>query len=131
MHRVVVGALVVDGRVLLAHRSPGRRWYPDVWDLPGGHVDPGESELGALRRELREELGVDATGIDAEPATRIAEPAGDLELGLWAVRAWVGTPSNACPEEHDEIRWVRADELDLVDLAHPGYLVVLRALLGG
>lgn len=37
------------------HRSPHKRAYPDTWDLPGGHREAGESELGALRRELHEE----------------------------------------------------------------------------
>lgn len=58
MHEVVVGALVREGRVLLVHRSPNRRAYPDVWDLPGGHVEKDESELDALAREMHEEVGV-------------------------------------------------------------------------
>lgn len=58
MHHVVAAALVRSGEVLLTHRSPSRQWYPDVWDLPGGHVEDGESELQALGREVREELGV-------------------------------------------------------------------------
>ena len=58
MHTVVVAALVREGRVLLVHRSPNRRAYPGVWDLPGGHIETGESELTALTREMREELGV-------------------------------------------------------------------------
>jgi 8-oxo-dGTP diphosphatase len=45
MHIVVCGALVENGAVLLVHRSPTRRAYPDLWDLPGGHVEAGESEL--------------------------------------------------------------------------------------
>ena len=45
------------------HRSPNRRAYPDVWDLPGGHIETGETELAALTREMHEELGVQiATG---------------------------------------------------------------------
>ena len=52
MHKVVLGALVREGRVLLVHRSPNKRAYPDVWDLPGGLIEAGESELGALTREL-------------------------------------------------------------------------------
>ena len=39
---LVAGVLVRGAEVLLGHRSPHRRWYPDVWDLPGGHVEPGE-----------------------------------------------------------------------------------------
>ncbi|MGY1857097.1 NUDIX domain-containing protein [Modestobacter sp. SYSU DS0290] len=129
MHHVVTGALLQDGRVLLTHRSPHRRWYPDVWDLPGGHVDDGETELDALRRELREELGVEALAIDPEPVARISDPAADLSLGVWAVRAWRGTPTNACPDEHDEIRWADGAGLPSLELAHPGYLHLLSALL--
>ncbi|WP_208104104.1 NUDIX domain-containing protein [Modestobacter roseus] len=121
MHHVVTGALVRPGCVLLTHRSPDRRWYPDVWDLPGGHVDDGETELQALRRELREELAVEAQGIDPAPLARVEDPAADLRLGLWVVRDWVGTPVNACPDEHDEIRWVGAGELPHLALAHPQY----------
>ena len=129
MHHVVTGALVRGDQVLLVHRSPGRRWYPDVWDLPGGHVDGGEDELTALRRELREELGVHATGIDPTPVVRISDPTSDLELGLWVVRAWSGDPTNACPDEHDEIRWVGAHQLPGLELAHPGHLTLLTGLL--
>ena len=56
VHVVVCGALVENGAVLLVHRSPTRRAYPDLWDLPGGHVEAGESELKALAREMDEEL---------------------------------------------------------------------------
>jgi 8-oxo-dGTP diphosphatase len=55
---IVAGAMIKDGRVLLCHRSPHRRWYPDVWDLPGGHVELGETPTEALKRELLEELSV-------------------------------------------------------------------------
>lgn len=44
--------------VLLARRA--RPPYQDAWDCPGGFIDPDEHPLDALRRELREELGVDA-----------------------------------------------------------------------
>lgn len=55
---VVLGALVDEGGVLLVRRSPDKRAHPNVWDLPGGCVEEGESELGALERELHEELCV-------------------------------------------------------------------------
>ena len=58
MQRVVVGALIRGGRVLLVHRRPNKRANPDVWDLPGGLIEQGESELEALERELRGELGL-------------------------------------------------------------------------
>src|SRR3954447_5030396 len=54
----VVGAAVVDGqRVLVAQRSGGP--YDRLWEVPGGKVERGETDLAALVRECREELGVD------------------------------------------------------------------------
>lgn len=60
VHVVVAAVLRRRGRALLVHRSPQRRWYPDVWDLPGGHVEAGEDPAQALARELTEELGTTA-----------------------------------------------------------------------
>ena len=54
--RCAAGALIRDGTVLLVKRSPQMRFYPDVWDLFGGHVEGGESSEDALRREAMEEL---------------------------------------------------------------------------
>ena len=47
--RVGACALFVrDGRMLLGHRLPGRGYYPDVWDLIGGHLRQGESPESAM-----------------------------------------------------------------------------------
>ena len=78
-HLVVTGLLHRHGRVLLVHRSPTRHWYPDTWDLPGGHVEVEESPLEALVRELGEELGI------------LAEVTGEPLLAL-RVRAFGWTP---------------------------------------
>ncbi len=126
-HHVVAGALVRGDAVLMAHRSPGRRWYPDVWDLPGGHVEPGEDEPAALARELREELGVVPRGAERLLAV---EEAG-LHLTVWAVHAWDGEPRNLQPEEHDELRWVTAAGVGGLTLASPAWADVVRGLASG
>ena len=113
MHKVVVGALVREGRVLLAHRRPDKWAYPDVWDLPGGLMEDGESELDALTRELHEELGVQIVTGSASHLCRVnAGPAeAPALLSAWLVRDWQGTPSNVAPEEHDDIGWFGLEEL--------------------
>ena len=118
MQEVVVGALVRDGRVLLGHRSPDKRAYPNVWDLPGGHREPGESELGALARELHEELGVQIATSSTAHLGRVTAGTPDEPalLSAWLVRDWQGTPTNVAPEEHDDIRWFGLEELP--PLAH-------------
>ena len=54
--RCAAGALIRDGKVLLVKRAPWMRFYPDVWDLFGGHIEGEESAEDALRREAMEEL---------------------------------------------------------------------------
>lgn len=121
-HHVVAGVLVRGTTVLMGHRSPERRWYPDVWDLPGGHVEPGEDEPAALARELHEEIGVVLR--DPVPMTRFEDD--ELVLSLWVVRAWDGEPRNLQPHEPDALRWVGAADLPGLRLAHPAYVEVLR-----
>jgi ADP-ribose pyrophosphatase YjhB (NUDIX family) len=89
-----------------------------VWDLPGGVVEAGESELEALGRELHEELGVRiAIGSTSHLCRVVATPArGPVELSAWLVTGWQGTPANLAPDEHDDIAWFGL--ADLPPLAH-------------
>ncbi len=118
------------GRILLCHRSPARRWYPDVWDFPGGHVEPGERPFEALRREVAEELGAELEGVDGDPVLHRVDPQRSLDLTVWASRHWRGEVSNRQPHEHDAIGWFGAAQLAGLSFADPSYLAVLRQLLG-
>ena len=116
-HEVVAALLVRDGRVLLCHRSAGRRWYPDVWDFPGGHVEAGETPRDALARELEEELSI----LIGEPGPELASvrEAG-LAMRIWLVEQWAGNPVNVSPAEHDDLGWFSASETDELRLTHSG-----------
>jgi 8-oxo-dGTP pyrophosphatase MutT (NUDIX family) len=118
MVEVVVGALLRGGQVLLAHRGPQKHAYPGVWDLPGGVIEEGETELVALARELHEELGVRiATGSASHLLRLTVGPEDDsARLSAWLVNAWEGTPANTAPEEHDDLGWFDLEELPA--LAH-------------
>ena len=107
MLRVVVGALVREERVLLVHRSSSKRAHPGRWDLPGGCVEEGESEIGALERELREELDVRIATTAVLHLCRASDHLAGVPvlLSAWLVRAWTGLPTNAAPDEHDDIDW--------------------------
>ncbi|MDD7940061.1 NUDIX domain-containing protein [Actinomycetospora lutea] len=123
---MAAGVLVRDGRVLLGLRRADRASYPGVWDLPGGHVEPGESAVAAARRELREELGVDAAL--GAPWRVLVD--GDAELSVWLVHAWAGEVRNVADHEHERLGWFTAAELPALDLAHPSYPSLLAEALG-
>jgi 8-oxo-dGTP diphosphatase len=128
-HRVVAVILLRAGQVLLCHRSPERRWYPDVWDFPGGHVEPGERPEDALRREVAEELGVGLEGVEGGPVLHRVDPQAGLDLTVWVSRRWQGSITNLQPEEHDAIGWFEKVQLSRLAFAHPSYPGLLRDLL--
>ena len=123
-----VGALLADrGKaplVLLVHRSPTRAWAPSSWDVPGGHIEPGELEPDALIRELQEELAIAVDPAHVSLTARLRGP--NFEMAYFLVSSWRGEPRNAAPEEHDELAWVAEDQLDGLVLADPATLDIIR-----
>jgi 8-oxo-dGTP diphosphatase len=125
MQVVVAGALIADRALLVAQRQRP----PDLaglWELPGGKVAPGETEVTALARELREELGVDVV---------VGERIGmDVALGdALVLRAYLvnQTGGTLTALDHRALRWV--DSTELLDLpwvpADRAWLPELRRLL--
>ena len=96
MNRVwtdVVAAVIYqsDGSYLLAQRPPGKA-YAGYWEFPGGKVEPGESLDAAIKREIREELGIEIHA--AHPwitRTHVYEHA-SVRLHFFRTREWSGTP---------------------------------------
>jgi 8-oxo-dGTP diphosphatase len=124
---IVAAVLRSKDKVLLCHRSPTRESFPNVWDFAGGHVEPGETQLEALSRELYEELGV--TPIQLSPQPIISLVGDDFDLTVWECVMWSGEVANREPREHDEICWfTRADLAELV-MADPTYRIALELLL--
>jgi 8-oxo-dGTP diphosphatase len=104
----VVGAAIIrDGRVLAARRVRPAA-VAGGWEFPGGKVEDGESERAALARECREELGI-AIAV----GERLAEAVDDrIRLVVYAAALVGGEPRPL--DDHDELRWLTAAELDEV-----------------
>lgn len=125
---VVAAALVDDlerPTTILAGR---RRYRPFGWELPGGKLEPGESTLDALHRELAEELGVSAR-IGVELVGPL--PGGGWRLsGRHMMRVWFAQVDEGEPaplEAHDELRWLGRHQL--YDVAWlPGDYPIIGAL---
>ena len=110
---VVAAALFdVAGRVLIAQRPAGKA-LAGRWEFPGGKVAAGESERNALVRELREELGVEVAAARAFMRLKHAYPDRDVELSLWIVERFTGTPAAL---DGQTLKWVPPGELAREDL---------------
>ena len=131
MRECVAALIVKNQRILLGQRSSERFFYPGVWDVFGGHVEPQESYQQALRRELHEELGIIPTAWTQIEILPEPDPArhGEGQYIFFLVTAWNGTPVNRQLHEHTLIQWFSLDQVGRLDLAHPSYVELFMRLV--
>lgn len=129
------GALIVDaaGRIFVQRRSADRKLFPNAWDIVGGHLEPGESDLDALRREITEETGWHLAEVVAAlpPITYTGEDGRDrVEVDfLVRVHGDLRHPRLE-PDTHTEHRWIGPEEVDaLIGVGTSTGDEVARALL--
>ncbi|HEY0269297.1 MAG TPA: Nudix family hydrolase [Methyloradius sp.] len=112
-----------DGQVLLAQRPEGKPWA-GWWEFPGGKIELGESALGALKRELHEELGVEVLAVYPW-LTRIFDyPERQVKLHFFMVRDWSGEPQGC---EGQVLSWQYPDSLNVSPML-PANAPILNAL---
>ncbi len=131
---VVAGVLEREGRFLIGQRMAGDR-HALKWEFPGGKVEPGESPKEALRRELREELGIEARiGPEIARYEQVVTGRPPLVLLFHRVESFEGEPE---PRTFQQIAWERPEalagydfldgDLDFIRRLARGSLPVLRA----
>ena len=118
--------------VCLLWGSHGTARPPELagrWELPGGRVEPGETEAEAVVRECREELGTTVVP-GHRLGTDLPITAGVLRVHTAVLAAGAGDPRAL---EHSGLRWVEGDEVGTVDWVAADRAVVhdLVGLLGG
>jgi 8-oxo-dGTP diphosphatase len=116
---VAVGVLLrPDGTVLLGNRPADKPW-PGWWELPGGKLEPGESVMQALARELREELGIHIHTATPWVTYVHAYPTTTVRLAFCRVTGWDGEPQGL---EGQLLSWVPlSDALDVPKLLPATY----------
>ena len=109
--QVAVGLIVQHGRYLIARRKPDVH-LGGLWEFPGGKREAEESLEDCLRRELREELGIEVTQPVFHRVLRheYPEKSGELHFFRCSIRA-----GQARALDCEELRWVAPEELSLVE----------------
>ncbi|MDR7302804.1 NUDIX domain-containing protein [Haloactinomyces albus] len=135
---VVVGTAIVHRGRLLAQQRHYPARHAGRWELPGGRVEPGESEHDAVVRECKEELDLEVvpTGRVGTDVPIGGEPsAAGVSAGGMLLRLYTAEPAEPSPApravEHRALRWVDASELARLDWLETDRLLVhsLRRLL--
>ena len=109
--RVVAAVIEREGKLLVCQRPQHKR-HGGLWEFPGGKLEPGEDDLAAVSRELREELDVETVSV-ADECFRMDDDGSHFTIAF-VLTVIEGTPRAL---EHDAIMWADSDELSRLELA--------------
>ena len=115
MRQVVAALILRDGKMLICQRTKHQP-MPLKWEFPGGKIEEGEQPRDALRRELEEEIGIDARiGNEVFRLQHSYKNGGAVELRFFDVPEYHGEIENRI---FNDVRWVeraKLPEFDFLD----------------
>ena len=126
MIQVTAAILQNDGMLLIAKRRAIAR-LPNLWDLPGGKVEPDETAEACLKRELLEAFGIEVTVKNRVDSIVHTYDFGTIELIAFHAD-WINGDFNS--KNHQEIRWVFPHELDQFEFAPADFHFIERIRKG-
>ena len=104
----VAAALIFDhGKLLITQRRPDDH-LPNLWEFPGGKVEPGETFQSCLVREIREELGIEISVCDLVEDLTHSYPEKTVRLCFYRCALISG---EARPIHVQDLRWITREEL--------------------
>ncbi|HHW47619.1 MAG TPA: 8-oxo-dGTP diphosphatase MutT [Clostridiaceae bacterium] len=112
--KLVTAAIIInDGKVLIAQRAKNQN-MAGKWEFPGGKVEPGETPEECLKREIREELGINIEVNDFFGESTYQYDTGTIKLIAYKVQ-WIDGEFRL--SAHNQIKWVEPYELGNFDFA--------------
>jgi len=105
MLKVVAGVLIDEDKFLIGQRKSDNESYPNLWELPGGKIDPqDETPWHAIKREWMEELEIDVLVLHSIPEKIIK----NIEVHPFLLKYESG---KAKMNEHQSIKFVKFNEI--------------------
>lgn len=101
-------------KVFMPRRASTKKFLPDIFELPGGHVDFGEELVPALKREIHEEFEIDVNIEEPFAAFTYLNEIKKSHSVEIIYTATLASPLEAItlhPEDHSEFIWIAQDEL--------------------
>lgn len=121
----VVTAFIRKNRQVLVGQRPEGHSLAGQWEFPGGKIEIGEHPEEALKRELQEELGIEADiGQLKYSHTHTFGDRGILIL-FYDVKFWKGEPKS---KHHTELKWINPEELKNLEIPEANRKIIHRLL---
>ncbi len=124
MIKVTAAVIEKDGKILIAKRKKSDR-MGGKWEFPGGKLGLGETPEACLKRELKEELNIEAEIGEFICSAKFSYMLVPLELLVYKAR-YVSGEFKAL--DHDELQWVAPSELEKYDFVKADVTVVRKLL---
>ncbi len=131
LHEVVITAIVYKGdRYLIMRRSPGKKRFPGMWTVPGGKLETNDYTSRpketpeywynvlehTLRREVREEAGIEITDIEYVTSLATVHADGNPSIVVSCMAGYASGDIALQPEESTEYAWVTLEDAKQYDL---------------
>ncbi|MBN1907509.1 MAG: 8-oxo-dGTP diphosphatase MutT [Deltaproteobacteria bacterium] len=120
--KIVVTAAIIrhDGKILITER-PGGRHLEGLWEFPGGKKEAGEGLEECVKREIREEIGIDINPYELLLTVTHEYETKIVELYAFLCSLVSGTPA---PLEGQKMQWVDPEELTLYQFPPPDQKII-------
>lgn len=101
-----------QGKLFIAKRASSKSFLPNIFEIPGGHIEFGETLEAGLQREIKEEFNIDIIIQDVFHAfTYVNKDVHTVEVDYFAVMKDSSQPIQLKPQDHSEYAWITNNEV--------------------